>query len=76
MKRLYQEVNQSMKIYNYLQNFNPHLTVAYRDLTAEIFEKERKEDETKEFDEKFTVDKVMLYKYYDYKWNELCFRNL
>lgn len=50
-------------------NYKPHLTVAYRDLTRENFEKAWKEYSQKEFTAEFLVDKVGLYKHIDGKWN-------
>ena len=51
--------------------FHPHLTVAYRDLNRENYEKAWKEYSEKKFYAEFLVDKIGLYKHYNYKWNLL-----
>lgn len=76
MNQLYGEVNSSMECFNYVRNFNPHLTVAYRDLTHENFEKAWKEYENKIFEERFEVEKVGLYKHFDQKWNLISTKEL
>ncbi len=50
--------------------FHPHLTVAYRDLTRENFEKAWRESE-KNFFAEFLVEKIGLYKHFNKKWNLL-----
>ena len=56
----------------YLNNvdiaFKPHMTVAYRDLTPDMFEKAWKEYEHKSFDAMFDVNAVHLMKHNSVKW--------
>ncbi|TXF75817.1 2'-5' RNA ligase family protein [Chryseobacterium sp.] len=68
LKEVYRQINPAMP-FNYISNFNPHLTVAYRDLSTANFEKAWKEYETKPFDESFLVEKIGLYKHFNGKWN-------
>ena len=51
--------------------FNPHLTVAYRDLTRENYEKAWKEYSEKKFSAEFLIEKIGLYKHFNKKWNLL-----
>lgn len=62
--------------FNYIENFNPHITVAYRDLTSENFEKACPEYNGKNFERIFEADEVRLYKHFDQKWNLLATRKL
>lgn len=68
LREIYRQASPAMP-FNYVDNFNPHLTVAYRDLSSENFEKAWKEYETMPFDESFQVEKIGLYKHFDGKWN-------
>ena len=65
-----------MESFNYVRNFNPHLTVAYRDLTSENFEKAWEEYEDKDFKERFDVQKVGLYKHFNQRWNLISTKEL
>jgi 2'-5' RNA ligase len=75
LKKLYAEVNQIMRAFNYAEHFNPHLTVAYRDLSHENFEKAWAEYNRKNIDETFVVSRVLLFKHYGGKWNEIAHRD-
>jgi len=50
--------------------FNPHLTIAFRDLKPKIFKLAWKELETKEFKAEFPVDRIFLLKHDGKKWEE------
>ncbi|RQP09088.1 MAG: 2'-5' RNA ligase family protein [Chryseobacterium sp.] len=50
------------------ENFHPHLTVAFRDLTKENFAEAWKEYQDKEFTASFTVDRVGLYRHDGKQW--------
>ena len=76
LKSLYQSMDESMDSFSYVKNFNPHLTIAYRDLTSENFEKAWKEYSSRTFEEDFVVDRVSLYKHYDRKWNLISSKEL
>ena len=76
LNQLYEEINVSMESFNYVRNFNPHLTVAYRDLTSENFEKAWEEYEDKDFKERFDVQKVGLYKHFNQRWNLISTKEL
>lgn len=56
--------------------YHPHITIAYRDLTDENFEKAWAEYETKEFTSAFTCDKVYLLKHDYSRWQILSVFNL
>ncbi|WP_297984733.1 2'-5' RNA ligase family protein [uncultured Chryseobacterium sp.] len=75
LPKLYKEVQKQMP-FIYLENFNPHLTVAYRDLTQQNFDDAWTEYAEKEFKAKFNVDKISLYKHFDAKWNEIASKKL
>ena len=49
--------------------FNPHVTVAYRDLTPEMFAKAWQEYQHKKFDALFEVDAFYLLQHDSKKWN-------
>jgi 2'-5' RNA ligase len=51
------------------KNFNPHVTVAYRDLDPEMFAKAWKEYMDKSFNEEFEVDAFYLLQHDTKKWN-------
>ncbi len=76
LKQLYKKFDATMNIFKYISNFNPHLTVAYRDLTFENFEKAWEEYQNKTFEENFLVERVILYKHFNGKWNELASKDL
>ena len=67
LKRLYNELNEFFYFTPY-KNFHPHITVAYRDLTPENFEKAWEEYQHKPFNEKFVVNTVGIYKFTNNKW--------
>ncbi|MFP7658199.1 MULTISPECIES: 2'-5' RNA ligase family protein [Chryseobacterium] len=48
-------------------SFNPHMTVGYRDLSFENYLKAWKVYQNKPYENKFTVDKILLLRY-DGKW--------
>lgn len=75
LKKLYNELKSGMP-YHFLDHFNPHLTVAYRDLTFENFEKARKVYSDKEFTGNFEINRIGLYKHFDRKWNLIAERKL
>ncbi|MBW8358666.1 MAG: 2'-5' RNA ligase family protein [Weeksellaceae bacterium] len=75
LKKLYAEVNSAICAFNYAEHFNPHLTVAYRDLSYENFEKAWEEYSGKTMDESFEVSRVVLFKHYGGKWNEIAHRD-
>jgi 2'-5' RNA ligase len=50
------------------RSFNPHMTIAYRDLTKENFLKSWPEFETRAFRESFIVDHVCVLKHNRQKW--------
>jgi 2'-5' RNA ligase len=56
--------------------FNPHITVAYRDLTPEMFTKAWNEYQHKKFDAFFDVDAVHLLQHDSKKWNIFATHNL
>ena len=68
LQRLYNELSIFFS-YTNAKGFSPHITVAYRDLTYDNYEKAWKEYEHKPFNETFTVEKVGLYKHENEKWN-------
>ena len=76
LKSIHRVFNESMEHFNYVRSFNPHVTVAYRDLTPENFEKAWKEYEDKNFKEEFKVDKIGLYKHFSQKWNLISIKDL
>ncbi len=57
-------------------HFYPHLTVAYRDLTYENFEKAWHEYENKSFKASLNVKSAGLYKHFNSKWNLIAENNL
>lgn len=72
---LYDELQSQMKFHPYAK-LNPHLTVAYKDLSPENFEKAWEEYQLKTFEDSFWVDKVCLFKHFNGKWNLLKIKNL
>ena len=57
-------------------DFSPHVTVAYRDLTPEMFTTAWSEYQHKEFDASFDVDAVYLLQHDSKKWNIIATHNL
>jgi len=57
-------------------NFSPHITVAYRDLTPEMFTKAWSEYRHKQFNAAFEVDAVYLLQHDSKKWNIIATHNL
>lgn len=51
------------------KNFTPHITIAYRDLTPENFEKAWKEYSHKEFEAQFEINAVHLLQHNGTRWN-------
>lgn len=58
------------------KNFNPHMTIAYRDLTPDNFESAWKEYQDKEFEDQFTINAVHLLQHDQTKWNLISSRPL
>ncbi|MBU4539301.1 MAG: 2'-5' RNA ligase family protein [Weeksellaceae bacterium] len=75
LQSLYDEVQPKMNFHSY-GKLNPHLTVAYKDLSPENFQKAWEEYQTKTFEESFLVDKICLFKHFNGKWNLLKIKNL
>ena len=57
-------------------SFKPHVTVAYRDLTPEMFEKAWKEYQHKSFDAIFDVNALHLMQHDSKQWNLIASYNL
>jgi 2'-5' RNA ligase len=57
-------------------DFHPHMTIAYRDLSPEMFNKAWDEYKDKSFDEAFEVDAVYLLQHDSKKWNIISTCNL
>ncbi|QBO57929.1 2'-5' RNA ligase family protein [Chryseobacterium salivictor] len=70
LQHLYDEVQPLMKFHSYAK-IHPHLTVAYKDLSPENFQKAWQEYQTKTFEDSFMVDKICLFKHENKKWNLL-----
>lgn len=70
LQLLYDEVQPMMKFHSYAK-IHPHLTVAYKDLSPENFQKAWAEYQTKTFEDSFLVDKICLFKHENKKWNLL-----
>lgn len=75
LQKLYDEVQTKMNFHSY-GKLNPHLTVAYKDLSPENFQKAWKEYKTKTFEDSFLVDKICLFKHFNGKWNLLKIKDL
>ncbi|UFK98909.1 2'-5' RNA ligase family protein [Kaistella faecalis] len=75
LQKLFDEIQPKMNFHSYAK-LNPHLTVAYRDLTFENFQKAWEEYQSKTFEDSFLVDKICLFKHYNGKWNLLKIKNL
>ncbi|TQM51538.1 2'-5' RNA ligase [Arcticibacter tournemirensis] len=52
-------------------SFNPHVTVAYRDVSPEVFAGIWEEYKNKKFRRSFTIDKFTLLKHDGHRWNIL-----
>ena len=70
LQELYDEVQLTMKFHSF-SRIHPHLTVAYKDLSPENFQKAWQEYQTKTFEDSFFVDKIGLFKHENRKWNLL-----
>jgi 2'-5' RNA ligase len=57
-------------------DFHPHMTIAYRDLSPEMFNKAWNEYKNKSFDEAFEVDAVYVLQHDSKKWNIISAYNL
>jgi len=57
-------------------DFHPHMTVAYRDLTADNFQKAWQEYEHRNFSVSFTVDAFYLLEHDGSKWNIIATKKL
>jgi len=57
-------------------DFHPHVTVAYRDLTPEMFSKAWEEYKLKSFDTLFEVDAFYLLQHDTKKWNIIATKSL
>ena len=68
LQSLYDEVQSNFEFHAQAK-FHPHLTVAYRDLTPENFQKAWAEYQSKTFENSFLVDKICLFKHENKKWN-------
>lgn len=70
LQNLFSEVQKKRK------SFHPHLTVAYRDLSFENYQKAWSEYENKPFSEQFEISEIGLYKHFNGKWNLLSSKKL
>lgn len=71
-KQIIQYFKQSFPFYPIMNNelkFHPHMTVAYRDLQPEMFERAWKEYEHKSFEAKFEVKDFYLLQHNGRQWN-------
>lgn len=68
--RLQKEIEDKMK-FKPFGKFSPHLTVAYRDLSVENFQKAWREYERKIFEDSFLAERIGLFKHENKKWNLL-----
>ena len=75
LQKLYDEVQPKMNFHSY-GKLNPHLTVAYRDLSLEKFNLAWEEYQSKIFEDSFLVDKICLFKHDSKKWNLLSIKKL
>ena len=57
-------------------DFHPHIPIAYRDLSPEMFKQAWNEYKHKSFEEKFEVDAVYLLQHDSKKWNIIATHNL
>ncbi len=57
-------------------DFHPHMTIAYRDLSPEMFQQAWNEYKHKSLDEAFEVDAVYLLQHDSKKWNIISTYNL
>ena len=56
--------------------FNPHMTIAYRDLSPELFQQAWHEYKHKKFEAEFEVDAFYLLQHDSKKWNIISTNNL
>jgi len=75
LQKLYDEVQPYLNFHSYAK-LNPHLTVAYRDLSPENFKLAWEEYQSRNFVDSFLVDKICLFKHDNGKWNLLKIKNL
>ena len=64
------------ELHNVDISFNPHITVAYRDLSPDMFAKAWNEYQHKTFDASFDVDAVYLLQHDSKKWNIIATHDL
>lgn len=76
LRSVYKEFDENMSAFKYVRVFNPHLTVAYRDLLSENFEKAWNEYQNLSFYEIFRVSEIGLYKHFCRKWNLIASKEL
>ena len=57
-------------------DFHPHMTIAYRDLSFEMFKQAWTEYKHKSFDETFEADAIYLLQHDSKKWNIIATHNL
>lgn len=55
----------------FLPDYHPHLTVAFRDLSFENYQKAWEEYQNKAFSASFSVQEVGLYKHIEGKWKKI-----
>lgn len=75
LSELYESTVKAMH-FNYVENFHPHLTVAYRDLSFENFQKAWNEYADRDFERTMQVKDLNLYKHFDGRWNVISSREL
>ncbi len=76
LRKIYNEVNLAMSVFNYAELFHPHVTVAFRDLTYEAFLEAWEEYCEKPLDLHFEVERISLYKHVQAKWCPIAHREL
>lgn len=76
LQKLYDEVHPNINYEPYSKDIHFHLTVGYKDLSPDNFQKAWEEYKTKTFEDSFLVDKICLFKHYNGKWNLLKIKNL
>lgn len=70
---LQQQIKTALKPLNLLAakdviKFNPHLTIAYKDVKSAIYPLIMEEYKSKNFKREFIVDRFFVYKYMDKRW--------
>lgn len=76
LNEIYRVFARFMDCFQFVRNFHPHVTVAYRDLSYENYDKAWKEYAALSFNENFEVSRIGLYKHYEQKWNLLATKEL